>query len=91
MQSFRGVPEPVLGHCLWCVIRVGEKDTAPEAPICKCPYGEQVLAQQLTGRVRQVVGDAQIAQMSIFIGALCFLIAARLMRPKRFSPLPARA
>jgi len=34
--------------------------------------------------------DAQLAQAGTFVGALCFLIAARLRLPKRFSPRPAR-
>src|ERR1700733_15421932 len=36
------------------------------------------------------VGDAHLAQTGTFIGALCFLIAALLRLPKRFSPRPAR-
>jgi hypothetical protein len=34
--------------------------------------------------------DAQLAQLGTFVGALCFLIAALLRLPKRFSPRPAR-
>ena len=34
--------------------------------------------------------DAQLAQLGTFGGALCFLIAALLRLPKRFSPRPAR-
>jgi hypothetical protein len=34
--------------------------------------------------------DAQLAQTGTFGGALCFLIAALLRLPKRFSPRPAR-
>jgi hypothetical protein len=34
--------------------------------------------------------DAQLAQAGTFVGALCFLIAARLRLPKRFSPRAAR-
>jgi hypothetical protein len=37
-----------------------------------------------------VTEDALVANLGTFIGALCFLIAALVMRPKRFSPLPAR-
>jgi hypothetical protein len=35
--------------------------------------------------------DALLANAGTFLGALCFLIAALLMLPKRFSPRPARA
>jgi hypothetical protein len=34
--------------------------------------------------------DAHLAQTGTFVGALCFLIAALLRLPKRFSPRPAR-
>jgi len=34
--------------------------------------------------------DAQLAQAGTFVGALCFLVAARLRLPKRFSPRVAR-
>jgi hypothetical protein len=38
-----------------------------------------------------VTEDALLASMGTFVGALCFLIAALLMLPKRFSPRPAPA
>jgi hypothetical protein len=38
-----------------------------------------------------VTEDALVANLGTFIGALCFLIAALLVRPKRFPPRPARA
>ncbi len=38
-----------------------------------------------------VTEDALLANMGTFVGALCFLIAALLMLPKRFSPRPAPA
>jgi hypothetical protein len=38
-----------------------------------------------------VTEDALLANMGTFVGALCFLIAALLMLPKRFSSRPARA
>jgi hypothetical protein len=34
--------------------------------------------------------NPQLAQTGTFVGALCFLIAALLRRPKRYSPQPAR-
>ena len=34
--------------------------------------------------------DAQLAQLGTFVGALCFLSAALLRLPQRFSPRPAR-
>ena len=37
-----------------------------------------------------ITEDAQLAQTGTFVGALCFLIAALLRLPKRFSPRPAR-
>jgi hypothetical protein len=38
-----------------------------------------------------VTEDALVANLGTFIGALCFLIAALLVRPKRFPSQPARA
>jgi hypothetical protein len=37
-----------------------------------------------------ITEDAQLARTGTFVGALCFLIAAFLRLPKRFSPRPAR-
>jgi hypothetical protein len=37
-----------------------------------------------------ITEDVQLAQTGTFVGALCFLIAALLRLPKRFSPRPAR-
>jgi hypothetical protein len=37
-----------------------------------------------------ITEDAKLAQLGTFVGALCFLIAAFLRLPKRFSPGPAR-
>jgi hypothetical protein len=36
-----------------------------------------------------ITEDAQLAQTGTFVGAMCFLIAAILRLPKRFSPRPA--
>jgi hypothetical protein len=37
-----------------------------------------------------ITEDAQLAQLGTFVGALCFLTAARLRLPERVSPRPAR-
>jgi hypothetical protein len=37
-----------------------------------------------------ITEDARLAQLGTFVGALCFLIAAFLRLPRRFSPGPAR-
>jgi hypothetical protein len=37
-----------------------------------------------------ITEDAQLAQLGTFVGALCFLTAALLRLPKRFSPRPAQ-
>src|SRR6516225_1076775 len=60
-RSFRDIPESVLGCRLWCVVGGSQKKPVRKRQLADCACGEQVLAKQRTGRVRQVVGDAQSA------------------------------